>query len=111
MDSIDIKADIDVPARDNMDKLVTDNFLNNDMNVLRWKLNIDADIDSWHSPDASRNRNLWPHNSDPVKLEENMKLVNIDMLPLNDENGLCIAMNNRHDTGLEPFQELFPSVH
>ena len=109
MDSIDIKADIDVPARDNMDKLVRDNVLNTDMNVLRLKLDIDADIDSRHSPNASRNENLWPHDCDPVKLKENMKLVNMDMLPLNDENGLCIAMNSRRDMGLEPIQES-PSV-
>ena len=109
MDSIDIKADIDVPARDNMDILVMDNGLNTDMNVLRLKLNIDVDIDSRHGPDASRNENLWPHDCDPVKLEENMKLVNMDMIPLNDDNGLCIAMNSRQDVGLEPIQES-PSV-
>ena len=104
-----VNMDID-NALEYMDNLDVDNDLNNwmsnDLSVMRMKLELDIQIDSQHSPDAYRNELEWPHGCDKLKLKENMNIVNMDMKPLSDDNGLSIAMNNRNDTGLEPTPEL-----
>ena len=78
MDNLDIDNDLD-------------NWMSNDLNVMRMKLEIDIEIDSQHSPDASRNVKTWPHGCDKLELEDNMNMVNMDK---NDDKGLSIAMNN-----------------
>ena len=97
----------------NMDNLDMDNGLNNwmnhDLNILRMKLEINIGIDSQHRPDAYRDMITWPHGCDKLRLKDDIDIVNMDMKPLSDDNGLSIAMNNRHDIGLEPTQEL-PSL-
>merc|ERR1711954_597367 len=71
------------------------------MDILKMKLEIDIEIGSQHGPDAYRNMVAWPHECDKLIMNNDIDIVNMDMKPLSDDNGLNIAMNNRHDTGLE----------
>ena len=105
MDNLDVEIYNDAPAMDHMDKMNVVNAINNEVNVLRAKIEIDVELGLQHNSDASRNMNIWSHGSDNLKLKDNVKLVNMDMIPLNEDDGLCMAMNSRYDTGLEPIQE------
>merc|ERR1711954_373980 len=87
-----------------MDKMNMVNAMDNGINVLRAKIEIDVDFGLQHSSDALRNMKIWSHGSDSLKLTDNVKLVNMNIAPLSEDIGLCMAMNNRYDMGLEPFQ-------
>ena len=75
------------------------------------KIEIDDELGLQHSSNALRNVKLWSRRSDNLKLIDNVEIENKNIASLSEDLGLCIAMNNRHDTGLEPFQELFPPAH
>ena len=89
-----------------MDNMDMDNgsnkWMKHDMDILKLKLEIDIEIDSQHCPNAYRNMITWPYGCDKLSLKDDIDIVNMDMKPLSDNNGLNIAMNNRYDMGLEP---------
>merc|ERR1712081_14602 len=85
--------------------------MENEIILLRLKIEIDIDLGLQHNSDALRNVRLWSRRSDNLKLIDNVEIENKNIASLSEDFGLCMAMNNRHDTGLEPFQEPLSSAH
>ena len=55
MDNLDVEIYNDAPAMDHMDKMNVVKAMNNEVNVLRAKIEIDVELGLQHCSDTSRN--------------------------------------------------------